>query len=75
MIERENELMCIFFPQLVKKNAYFFPNWLKIYKIAQKKAENLYIIILNFIWAKNINKKGGVAKIWISNLIYTRGRI
>ena len=30
--------MHIFSP-ISKKYAYFFPNWLKMYKIAQKKAE------------------------------------
>ena len=28
------------FPPIGKHYAYFFPNWLKIYKITQKKAEN-----------------------------------
>ena len=40
IIERERKKggKCIFFPQLVKSTyAYFFPNWLKINKIAQKK--------------------------------------
>ena len=48
MIEKEWKKggKCLFFPQF-EKTAYFFPNWLKIYKIAQKKDKNI----------QNCNKK------------------
>ena len=55
--------MHIFSP-IGKKNAYFFPNWLKIYKIAQKmlkffRLRRAPLILFNFIWGKNINQEGG----------------
>ena len=56
--------MHIFSP-IGKKYAYFFPNWLKIFKMA-KKGWKFYI---KSHLGKNI-KKGGGGKIWISNLIY-----
>ena len=42
----------------------FPPNWLKIYKIAQKKPENFSsaartpLITSNFLWGKNRNQDG-----------------
>ena len=47
-----------------KKYTYFFPNWLKIYKIAQKMPDIFFacgahpLIVSNFIWGKNINQQG-----------------
>jgi len=68
---------CKFFPRLLKVCIwYFFPNWLKMYKIAQKKGWKFFPYGANHLneisfGSKNINKEG--AKKWILNLIYTPG--
>ena len=43
-----------------EKNAYFFPNWLKIYKIAQKKAEIFYIYVFNLHPCSNQDPESGL---------------
>ena len=46
------------FSPIGKKYAYFFPNWLKIYKIEQKKVDK----VDNFIRGTIINQEGGGQK-------------
>ena len=48
------------FSTIGKKYAYFFPNCLRIYKIAKKEKCGAHpLLTIYFTWGKNINPKGG----------------
>ena len=53
-----------FFPPIGQKYAHFFPDWLKIYKITKKVWKFFpfgahHLIVINFIWGKNMNEERG----------------
>ena len=54
----------VYFPPIVKKFSYFFPNWFEIYKTAKKRLKNFAccahtLIIIYFIWGKKLNPRRG----------------
>ena len=58
------------------ENAYFPPNWLKIYKTAKKRLKIFRMRRVpphynKFNLGKNMNQEGGGGIQWISNLLYT----
>ena len=55
---------CIFFSPIGQKYAYFFLNWLKIYKTTKEGLKFFacgahHLNVIDFLWEQNINQEGG----------------